>query len=136
MELVKTQMQVRPELTKMSDTVRSIVDKSGTRGLTRGLGITICREVPAFGIFFSSYEWMIRKSGGENNNLMVLFAGGLGGIFSWIFTYPIDVVKSRLQADNLGADAKYSGVRQCFTQMIQTEGYRAMFRGVGSTVVR
>ena len=136
MELIKTQMQVRPECTKVSDTIKTIVDKAGTKGLTRGLGITICREVPAFGIVFSSYEWMVKAGGGKDNNLLVFTAGGISGILSWVFTYPIDVVKSRLQADKFGKAAKYTSVVQCFNESIKAEGFGCMFRGMGSTVIR
>ena len=136
MELIKTQMQVRPECNKVSDTIKSIVDKAGYRGLTRGLGITICREVPAFGIVFSSYEWMVKMGGGKDNNLLVFTAGGISGIFSWVFTYPIDVIKSRLQADNFGKTAKYHGIMQCLKLSVQSEGWASMMRGMGSTVIR
>ena len=58
MELVKTQMQVRPECTKVSDTVKSIVERAGYKGLLRGLGTTIVREVPAVGIYSGSW-WFV-----------------------------------------------------------------------------
>ena len=35
---------------------REIVRQEGARGLTRGLGLTIIREVPAFGSYFFAYE--------------------------------------------------------------------------------
>ena len=35
---------------------RDIVRTEGARGLTRGLGLTIIREVPAFGSYFFAYE--------------------------------------------------------------------------------
>ena len=35
---------------------RDIVRNEGVRGLTRGLGLTIIREVPAFGSYFFAYE--------------------------------------------------------------------------------
>lgn len=38
----------------------SVVNSAGLRGLCRGLGITFTREAPAFGIYFGSYEVMIR----------------------------------------------------------------------------
>ena len=62
MELVKTQMQVCGQ-DGISDAVRNIVNNAGIRGLARGLAITVTREVPAFGIYFGSYEIMIRFVG-------------------------------------------------------------------------
>ena len=59
MELVKTQMQVCGR-DGISDAVRAIVTEGGVRGLARGLAVTVTREVPAFGIYFGSYEYVIR----------------------------------------------------------------------------
>ena len=59
MELVKTQMQVGGE-SSISGTLRTILDKAGVAGLTRGLGVTFTREVPAFAAYFGSYELIVR----------------------------------------------------------------------------
>lgn len=45
----------------------------------------------------------------------MLLAGGLSGVVSWAFTYPLDVIKTRLQADG----AKYSGVVDCLKRSIK-----------------
>ena len=37
----------------------------------------------------------------------VFTVGGISGILSWIFTYPIDMVKTRLQADTIGAGLEF-----------------------------
>ena len=60
MELIKTQMQVRSDTTGPMSVIRDIYNISGVRGLSRGLGITIAREVPACGLYFSSYELLVR----------------------------------------------------------------------------
>ena len=63
----------------------------------------------------------------------MLLAGGLAGTASWVFTYPLDVVKSRLQADTSG---KYSSALDCFRKSINSEGYKCLFRGLNSTIIR
>ena len=105
LELVKIQQQVRPDCTSATETVKSIIEKSGFKGLSRGLGITVLREVPAFGLYFSSYEWMVNLK--KDSAAWVFTAGGISGIISWIFTYPIDMVKTRLQGDVIGAGLRY-----------------------------
>ena len=60
MELVKTQMQVCGK-DGISESVRHIYSLGGMRGLFRGLLVTLTREVPAFGVYFGSYELMIRS---------------------------------------------------------------------------
>jgi len=134
LELVKIQQQTRSDGKSATETLRSIVDKSGFKGLTRGLGITAMREVPAFGIYFSSYEYMVRLK--KDSAAWVFTVGGISGILSWIFTYPIDMVKTRLQADTIGAGQQYKGILNCLKQSVASEGYSCLFRGVGSTVIR
>ena len=43
------------------DSVRHIYTLGGLGGLYRGLLITLTREVPAFGVYFGSYELIIRS---------------------------------------------------------------------------
>jgi solute carrier family 25 carnitine/acylcarnitine transporter 20/29 len=127
-------MQVRDDCNKVSDTIRSIVRHSGIKSLARGLGITVCREVPAFGLYFSSYEILVRQK--KNYTAWVFTSGGLAGIISWVFTYPIDVVKTKLQADTFGASSKYRNAFQCLKASMNSDGFKVLYRGMGSTVIR
>jgi len=133
MELVKTQMQVCGQ-TDISGTVSHITRLAGFGGLCRGLGITATREVPAFAVYFSSYEVIVRNLGESTS--AVLFGGGMAGVLSWIATYPQDVIKSRLQADAFGASQMYRGPLHCLKLSLKEEGYSFLFRGIGSTVIR
>ena len=56
-------------------------------------------------LYFSSYEYMVRLK--KDSAAWVFTVGGLSGIISWIFTYPIDMVKTRLQADTIGAGLEF-----------------------------
>ena len=66
----------------------------------------------------------------------VLTAGGLAGIFSWVFTYPQDVIKSRLQADGWGRGQQYRGSLHCLQASLASEGRSFLVRGIGSTIIR
>jgi len=133
MELVKTQMQVCGQ-TDIPGTVAHITRNAGFGGLFKGLGITATREVPAFAVYFSSYEVIVRKFG--ESTPAVLFGGGMAGVLSWVFTYPQDVIKSRLQADNFGGSQKYRGPLHCLQLSLKEEGHGFLLRGIGSTVIR
>lgn len=119
-----------------------VVKTEGLRGIFRGLGTTICREVPGFGTYFFTYELLTRSAGQYGvpgtrvSTSHMLLAGGLSGTLSWVITYPIDVVKSRLQVDGMGGVYRYSGFMDCLKKSIQAEGYCVMTRGLGSTVLR
>ena len=110
------------------------MERSGLKGLSRGLGLTIMREVPAFGLYFSSYEILVKAK--KNSTAWVFAAGGFSGIISWIFTYPIDVVKSRIQADNFGKAAQYKNTLQCIRTSVASDGFGVLFRGMNSTIIR
>eukprot|EP00092_Neocalanus_flemingeri_P074775 GFUD01092532.1.p1 GENE.GFUD01092532.1~~GFUD01092532.1.p1 ORF type:complete len:343 (-),score=50.56 GFUD01092532.1:225-1253(-) len=133
MELIKTQMQVCGQ-NGIGDAVKTIYTNGGLKGLGRGFGITVLREVPAFGVYFGSYEVMLRKFG--DSTPVILTAGGIAGILSWVFTYPQDVIKSRLQADGFGANQQYRSTRHCLQASLHAEGSTCLWRGIGSTVIR
>ena len=63
-------------------------------------------------------------------------AGGFAGTFSWIVTFPIDVVKSRLQVDGIEGTPKYKGAMDCVKKSYQTEGLAFFTRGLNSTLMR
>ncbi|XP_061359574.1 mitochondrial arginine transporter BAC2-like [Gastrolobium bilobum] len=146
-ELVKIRLQLQNtgKLTEPqkgpASVVKSIWKKEGLRGVYRGLGITMMRDIPSHGFYFWTYEYMreqfhpgCRKSGQESLNTM-LIAGGLAGVASWICCYPFDVIKTRLQAQTLSS-LKYSGIFDCFKKSIKEEGYVVLWRGLGTAVAR
>lgn len=122
------------------DMARSIFRAQGLRGIYRGLGITIMRDAPSHGVYFWTYEYMrerlhpgCRKTGQETMQTMVV-AGGLAGVASWICCYPLDVVKTRIQAQS--ATSSYSGILDCFATSVRQEGYSVLWRGLGTAVAR
>lgn len=150
MELAKTRMQMQGtgekkksarKLYKNSlDCLVRIYRKEGIRGINRGMLTTVIRETPAFGIYFLAYDTMTRQLGCEpEDGYMIpklLFAGGMSGIFSWLSTYPVDVIKSRLQADGVGGVQRYNGIADCVRQSMEREGWRVFTRGLTSTLLR
>lgn len=150
MELAKTRMQIQGtgEKTQSSkklyrnslDCLIHIYRTEGIRGMNRGMLTTIVRETPGFGIYFLTYDTLTRSLGCEPDDIYIipklLIAGGLSGITSWISTYPVDVIKSRLQADGEGGTNKYSGIVDCVHQSWRREGWRVFTRGLTSTLLR
>lgn len=140
MELAKTRMQLQSHLPVATqfrgplDCVRHIHRTEGIRGIFRGFGITAVRDVPGFASYFVLYELMIRTSPCPGA-FHTLVAGGMAGMLSWVLSCPIDVVKTRLQADS-GATARYSGIRDCVLKSYQAEGWSFLTKGMTSTLIR
>lgn len=62
-------------------------------------------------------------------------AGGLAGCNSWIFTYPVDYVKTLMQSQNL-EKLKYKSSWDCAREQYRLEGSRTFFKGLGITMLR
>ncbi|XP_064195459.1 mitochondrial basic amino acids transporter-like isoform X1 [Anguilla rostrata] len=149
MELAKTRMQMQGTGEKKSkrklyknslDCLLRIYNREGMRGINRGMVTTFIRETPGFGVYFLAYDVLTRSLGCEPDDPYLipklLFAGGMSGIASWLSTYPVDVIKSRLQADGVGGVNQYSGIGDCVRQSMQREGWRVFTRGLTSTLLR
>ncbi|KAG8449242.1 hypothetical protein GDO86_016058 [Hymenochirus boettgeri] len=149
MELAKTRMQLQGtgEYKSKSKTYKNSLDcllkihkKEGLRGINRGMVSTLLRETPSFGFYFLTYDYLTRYLSCEISDSYIipklLFAGGMSGIVSWLSTYPIDVIKSRLQADGVGGVNNYNGIIDCVQKSYQVEGWRVFTRGLTSTLLR
>ncbi|XP_035534843.1 mitochondrial basic amino acids transporter [Morone saxatilis] len=149
MELAKTRMQMQGTGEKKSsrklyknslDCLARIYNREGLRGINRGMVTTLIRETPGFGVYFLTYDVLTRSLGCEPDDrymiLKLLFAGGMAGIASWLSTYPVDVIKSRLQADGVGGVHQYSSIADCVRQSVRREGYMVFTRGLTSTLLR
>ena len=123
---------------------RRIVDTLGVRGLFIGFTATAIRDTPSTGVFFLVYEalcrrWGVRESQNQHDVDLVTvaklnLAGGLAGTLSW-FTYPFDVIKSRLQTQSL-TSPEYSGIVDCARKIVHAEGLGVLFRGLTATVIQ
>jgi hypothetical protein len=94
-----------------------------------GFLLTVIRDCPAFGTYFASYEWLVRRLSvdGKPESLTVwqlLFAGGTAGTLSWLVNYPTDVLKTRFQADGIDAhNIAYRSIRECIVKTYREDGY-------------
>lgn len=137
----------------------------GVRALYRGFGITALRDI-GYGPYFLSYELMNGflaarhdsplsgdMKGPASSQLSALelaFSGALAGCIGWAATFPLDVVKTRLQAAPLAsygssgqqanrplsAGVTPPSLGATFKDIYREGGTRAFFRGLGTTLIR
>lgn len=70
--------------------------------------------------------------------LGLLAAGGTGGFLYWFLTYPTDVVKSSMQADDsIVEKRRYKSIRDCIKQLYHNEGgWRRFYTGFTPCLLR
>lgn len=88
--------------------------------------------MPSFGTYFLTYEFLTRRDGPVSTWTMI-FGGGCAGMASWLISYPVDVLKTRVQMDST---MKYNGLIDCYKKSVAKEGYKLLFRGLMPTLVR
>ncbi len=140
------------------------------RSLNQGFVVLVYRDVPGYGCYFACYHYICSLllrlrydqtcSLDQLSTLESCMAGGAAGILSWVSTYPLDVVKSRMQVDGMYGNGHtyYKGVIHCFQQSYKEElramaveyeqepdhkprptkwrAMRVFVKGINSTVVR
>jgi hypothetical protein len=103
--LIKIQQQVVCDMS-VFQCAYSIINKYGILGLYHGYNITLIGDSFGRGIYFAAYE-ISKKYLNENipngyfkndRNIQIISAA-FAGSFCWGVVYPVDVIKSRLQAD-------------------------------------
>lgn len=60
------------------------------------------REAPSYGVYFATYDLLTDQNSPEDGSISTGRNLWLAGTASWVVSYPIDVVKSRLQANAWG----------------------------------
>lgn len=109
--------------------VRSIVDSNGFRSVYAGLKPTIMGIVPYAGTSFAVYETL--KT--EDSSLFGRFlAGGAAGLLAQGVTYPLDVVRRRMQ---VGRDGTRT-MSETFRKVLAQEGLRGLFKGISMNLVK
>lgn len=119
--------------------LREIVTTHGWRGCFRGLGATVLRETPSYGVYFAVFDGLQRHSVIDaSRDWQLMLAGGISGVAGWLSTYPFDVIKTHIQAQPLGRPGPGLSFRQAFAELAAENApwHRTFFRGVGPTVVR
>jgi solute carrier family 25 (mitochondrial carnitine/acylcarnitine transporter), member 20/29 len=79
---------------------------------------------------------MMMRQNSNPSAFYTLMAGGIAGTFSWLISFPVDVVKSRLQVDGMDGKPKYTGAIDCLKKSYQAEGASFLTRGLNSTLLR
>ena len=112
------------------------IKTDGIRGLYRGFVISCLCIFIYRGLYFGLYDTLKPIVLGDNSVWLHNFLLGWAvTITSGLSAYPIDTIKRRMMMTS-GEKVKYHGSYDCFKQVINNEGIRALYRGCGVNVVR
>ena len=137
------------------DALDKIYSSHGVGGLYRGFACTAWREIPAFGLYFATYDYVKDEvtsllSSKENENdhdnyndndtshtwAISALAGGCSGAFTWAAIYPFDVIKTKIQTMPLDTPIEKRRITYVFNAIRKEYGAQLFFRGLGVTLLR
>ena len=152
----------------MTGIAKSIWKTQGLKGLYFGGTVTAVRDSVGYGFYFWGYELCSRYfycfpaavGGGEScsETVRTLVCGGIAGIITWASIFPLDVVKTRVQAqwqelpemlggrereglltgrqNAQGGTTRILGAWEVTKLTWREEGIRPFFRGLGVCSLR
>ncbi|ROT37036.1 solute carrier family 25 member 42 [Sodiomyces alkalinus F11] len=130
----------------VSQGLKKMWREEGWRGFMRGNGTNCVRIVPYSAVQFGSYNFYKRNifepsPGADLTPVTRLVCGGAAGVTSVFFTYPLDIVRTRLSIQTasfaeLGTRQKeLPGMWTTMVSVYRTEGgILALYRGIVPTV--
>ena len=140
-EVLKCKAQItKDSAVSYRQMIPRIVEAEGYRGLYRGFWATCMRDIPGWGVYFYSYEVFKKlfyridkgvKPGQSRQLVLDLIAGGVAGSFSWLVGYPLDIIKTIIQASGTPPT-----IRQVIVSGYREQGLKYFFRGLTPTIVR
>ncbi|CAA7025403.1 unnamed protein product [Microthlaspi erraticum] len=154
LERIKILFQTRRDEFKrigLIGSMNKIGKTEGLMGFYRGNGASVARIVPYAALHYMAYEeyrrWIIFGFPDTTRGpLLDLVAGSFAGGTAVLFTYPLDLVRTKLAYQVVGstkAQAKsiipleqivYRGITDCFSKTYRESGFRGLYRGVAPSL--
>jgi solute carrier family 25 (mitochondrial carnitine/acylcarnitine transporter), member 20/29 len=138
---LQTQKAKSKEYKNLSQCISEIVKYKGIIGLYRGFWVTLIRDVVGDGAYFACYQVSPRyfyndMENTENRSFFVIsVSGGAAGMIAWTLVYPLDTLKSRIQADSV-TQPQYKGAIDCFFKILKHEKISRLFSGYFNVILR
>eukprot|EP00871_Galdieria_phlegrea_P005385 jgi/Galph1/5848/GphlegSOOS_G4432.1 len=144
-EVVKSRLQAG-QFPNMITAVKEIFSRQGIKGFYQGYAGQLARDIPFRAVQLLSYEelrWKYRQWKGKRwsstedlTNLENLLLGAIAGSFTAAITTPLDVLKTRMMTQQIGATNSplYRGAADCVVQLVRQEGFQSLWKGLGPRV--
>ncbi|EIE87690.1 hypothetical protein RO3G_12401 [Rhizopus delemar RA 99-880] len=128
LELIKIQRQLELILLKNQIAsgqmpIHEVTEASSWKSAKQIVGRK-ARDALGTGIYFGSYESakrLLSKDGSNSGPLVHFMSGGLCGMLSWLFVFPVDAIKTNLQKDIMLEKPKYSNALECASYLCMSK---------------
>ncbi|XP_026759621.1 probable mitochondrial glutathione transporter SLC25A40 [Galleria mellonella] len=143
LELIRTKMQSkRLSYSEISSALHQVIKYEGFKGLFRGLGSTLLRDVPFSGIYWTTFETtkrtFSRPDSEKNSFVFNFFCGSVAGSIAALVTLPFDVIKTHQQIElgekEIYTDGKVqqraSNMKNIARNIYRIHGFRGLFTGL------
>eukprot|EP01134_Creolimax_fragrantissima_P007420 CFRG7420T1 len=145
LELVKTLLQLqRAHLSNVAKESKykgmlhaayTITKEEGIAALWKGNAVGCVRLGSYTGIKFLTYDTSKRYyTPSDFGHIERLAFGSFAGIGATVFTYPLDLIKTRLSIQKYG-DGPYNSTTDAVRKIFRVEGARGLYKGLVPTVV-
>ncbi|RYR19144.1 hypothetical protein Ahy_B03g063849 isoform B [Arachis hypogaea] len=140
MDLVKTRLQTCASeggrVPKLGTLTRDIWVQEGPRAFYRGLVPSLLGMIPYAGIDLTAYDTLKEISkryilvDSEPGPLVQLGCGTISGALGATCVYPLQVIRTRLQAQRSNSSTAYKGMSDVFWKTLKDEGFRGFYKGL------
>ncbi|KXN89640.1 Calcium-binding mitochondrial carrier SAL1 [Leucoagaricus sp. SymC.cos] len=143
LETLKTQMMSNAGTKRtFFRAVRHLYSMGGLRAYYRGLTVGLVGVFPYSAIDMSTFEALklayVQSTGKEEPNVLALLAfGSISGSVGATSVYPLNLVRTRLQASgSSGHPQRYTGVWDVTVRTWERDGWRGFYRGLFPTLAK
>jgi len=139
---LRGEKNVKPPYRSALHCMRVILEREGVEGFFKGLvpslfGVT--HVIIQFPLYEEMKRIMSEREGASVNELSsygLLTASAVSKVVASTATYPIEVIRSRLQVQDGVIGGKYKGILDCLTTTLREEGLAGLYGGLGTNLLR
>jgi len=123
------------------DCFRHIVRADGPSGLYKGLGPSVLGIIPYAGVDLMMNSAIREKAtvhygarGQEPGLTVLLSTGMISSCCAMLVTYPLNLIRTRLQASGMPGAPHYTSASDCFRKAVAGQGLRGLYSGFAANL--
>ncbi|CAM9862160.1 unnamed protein product [Chrysoparadoxa australica] len=145
LEITKTRLALarRGAYKGIGDCLMQISRTDGFTALYRGLNASILGIIPYSGVDLAMFytlrqQWMNAHPEAEEGPgvLVLLSFGAFSSTCGQLVAYPLQLVRTKLQAQGHPNVPRYAGMLDCFTSTLKEQGMKGLYRGLGPNFIK